>query len=74
MAVPIPTKIGESVTYWRGLLSADCEKKNRNGSYTHPDARAARRAFWNAYELGIVSLTQKRHGDCDYSYIATVVK
>jgi hypothetical protein len=53
---------GQKLEYHRGYMFGPERKKTRLSEI--------RRIVWESYESGIVTLVQKRHGDCDYSYIA----
>ena len=66
---------GDRIEYHRGHLLIDRSRKS--GPFNEKDRRelaaVADRAFALA-EQGRLCLVQKRHGDCDYSYIATIAR
>ena len=66
---------GDRIEYHRGHLLIDRSRKL--GPFSEKDRRElsaiANRAFALAEE-GRLCLAQKRHGDCDYSYIAIIVR
>jgi hypothetical protein len=66
---------GDRIEYHRGHLLIDRSRKL--GPFSEMDRRQlsaiANRALALA-EQGRLCLMQKRHGDCDYSYIATIAR
>ena len=68
-------KPGQRIEYHRGDLLVD--RSRTLGSFSETDRRelsaVANRALALAEE-GRLCLVQKRHGDCDYSYVAVVAR
>ena len=66
---------GDRIEYHRGHLLIDRSRKL--GPFSEMDRRQlsaiANRALALA-EQGRLCLLQRRHGDCDYSYVATIVR
>lgn len=58
-------KPGQKIAYHSGLLMADRQR--------HASLNDLARAVWKAYEQGRVALTQVRHGEGKYLYLATVL-
>ncbi len=60
---------GNKITYYRGYIMAPHLQKF---SPTTDERRvnSIKKRVQNAYDHGLVTLVQKRHGDLDYEYIA----
>lgn len=63
---------GACVQYWRGLLAADKGEQSKFSESTVNELAYVAGAVWRLYEAGAVQLTQMKHKDHDYSYLATV--
>ena len=60
---------GQSISYYRGFLFAPNEQKLAPTLDFNRVAKLAKHIM-NAYNRNLVTLTQKKHDDFDYEYIA----
>jgi hypothetical protein len=58
------------IVYYRGFLAKDATSYDLSLPQKM-ELNSLSAALWNLYEDGKVFLTQRRHGDDDYEYIAT---
>ena len=65
------TRLGylEKLTYWQGRLAFDCGEAVTTTNPARLRARAARKAAWDAYEAGRVTLLQRRLEACGFEYL-----
>ena len=65
----LKSKPGDKISYYRGYIMAPHLQKL---SPTMDDRRVRNLKYrvYHAYENGVITLIQKRHGDLDYEYIA----
>ena len=64
-------KTGDTITYFRGYLCDPwLQPYDRVKHEDHPKINRFQKYVYNLYDMGKVTLVQKRHGNWDYEYMA----
>ena len=68
----LKSKPGDKISYYRGYIMAPHIQKF---SPTTDERRVGnlKNRVYHAYDNGVVTLVQRRHGDLDYEYIAVKI-
>ena len=64
-------KTGDKITYFRGYLCDPwLQPYDKVKHEDHPRINRFQKYVYNLYEIGKITLVQKRHGNWDYEYMA----